>query len=183
MNKLKSRTRSSRCPTSSPSLAVRLRTDIRVERMNKGRVTLMRNQGRPLDMPDTVLIEGLTEAWLTEEDIDRLAKSVTNGPAIYFLCERLFSLGLLQTRCMVDGHPLFSLYPGPEWKDWQKNMSEGLVGLSHRACLRRDGPDFVLEMPLSQRKCVIHDEACLVWLMEAVRGEEFLSVHDTARGV
>jgi len=28
----------------------------------------------------------------------------------------------------------------------------------------------MLEMPLSQKKCIIHDERCLVWLMETVQG-------------
>lgn len=165
----------------APSFSVKLRDDITTERQKNGRITLFRNLWQPLDVSDTQLMEHLMATWLTEEDIDRLAESAANPAAIYFMCEKLFSLNLLQTQCMVDGQPLFSLLPAPDWLAWQGSMPASLHRLSPSVCLRRDGHHFVLEMPLSQRKCIIRDEKCLVLLMEIVRGGVHLPVEDKTR--
>ena len=164
-----------------PSFSVKLRDDIAVERFGKGQTTLFRNGVKFLDVPDSPLIECLIENWITEASIDQLAESAANPSAIYFMCEKLLSLGLLQTQCTVDGQPLFSLIPAPDWHAWLGNVPALLLGLTPSAYLRRDGHHFVLEVPLSQRKCIIHDEKCLAWLMEIVQRRLSVSVEDPAR--
>ncbi len=163
-----------------PFFSVKLRDDVTVEQSGQGRIALVRKDRKFLDVPDNPLIERLIEGWMTEEAIDRLAESSVSPPAIYLMCEKLFFLGLLQAQCMVDGRPLFSLLPAPDWGSWFGTPPALLRRLSPSAGLRREGRDFVLEMPISLRKCIIHDEKCLVWLMEIVRGDVSLSSEDGA---
>jgi oxazoline/thiazoline dehydrogenase len=160
---------------------VKLRDDVMVERPGKRRITLFGNGLKFLDSLACPLIECLIEDWMTEASIDVLAESTVNPPAIYFMCEKLFSLNLLQLQCMVDGQPLFSLLPAPDWFALQGSVPTSLRRLSPSACLRRDVHYFLLEMPLSQRKCIIRDEKCLSWLMEIARGGLSLPVMDAAR--
>ena len=63
---------------------------------------------------------------------------------------------------------------------WREGVPELPRRLSPRAYLRRAGPHFVLEVPFSQTKCIIHDEKCLVWLMEIVRGDASAPLEDAA---
>ena len=163
------------------SFFVKLRDDVTVEQAQNRRITLVRNDRRFPEMPDNPLVECLSHDWITEESVDQLAESAADPAVIYYLCAKLCSLGLLQARCTADGKPLFSLLPAPDWHEWQGRVPESWVRLSPHACLRRDGNDFVIEMPLSSRKCLIHDEKCLLWLMEIVRGNVTLSVEDAAR--
>ena len=163
------------------SFFVKLCDDITMARLGNGRITLFRNGKKFLDVPDNPLIERLMKNWMTEALIDGLAESAANPQNIYFLCEKLFSLGLLQAQCRVDRQSLFSLHPAPGWRAWRESLPASLQSLSHHACLRRVGDSFVLEMPLSQRKCILHDENCLVWLMEIVRGGASPPVEDEAR--
>jgi SagB-type dehydrogenase family enzyme len=160
-----------------PSYFVRLRDDVRVERSEKGRIVLFRKGLKFLDVPGNPLIEYLLERWMTEASIDRLAPAVDQF-AFYFMCEKLFSLGLLQAQYRVDGKSLFLLLPAPDWHTWRGSVAASFTGLSPSACLRRYGHRFLLEMPLSQRKCIIDDEKCLGWLMEIVRGGPPPSVED-----
>jgi len=163
------------------SFFVKLCDDITMERLGTGRITLSRKGGNFLDVPDTPLIECLAENWMTEAFIDGLAESAANPPAFYFLCEKLFSLGLLQAQCRFDGQSLFSFYPTPNWHACGGSLPASPWRLSHLVCLRRVRDFFVLEMPLSPRKCILHDEKCLVWLMEIVRGGTSHPVEDEAR--
>jgi len=152
-----------------------------MERLGNGRIILSRKGGNFLDVPDTPLIECLAENWMTEAFIDGLAESAANPPAFYFLCEKLFSLGLLQAQCRFDGQSLFSFHPTPNWHACGGSLPASPWRLSHLVCLRRVRDSFVLEMPLSRRKCILHDKSCLVWLMEMVREGASLPVEDEAR--
>jgi len=165
----------------STSFSVKLRDDITVEPSGNGRMSLFRNAVKFLDVPDIPLMESLLKSWMTEELIDGLAESTAHPEAIYFLCERLFSLGLLQAQISVDGQSLFSLCPAPDWRGWRGSLPASLPGLSPQACIRRVADSFVLEMPLSQTKCILHNENCLFWLMEIVRGGASLSFEDEGR--
>ena len=167
--------------TGDPSFSVRLRDDITVGRPGNGRISMSGNGRQFPDMPGTALIEALIGNWVTEAFIDRLAESAANPPAVYLMCAKLFSLHLLQAQCMVDGQSLFSLLPAPDWRAWREGVPELPRRLSPRAYLRRAGPHFVLEAPLSQTKCIIHDEKCLAWLMEIVRGDASAPLEDAAR--
>jgi len=170
-----------RLQKSSISLAVKLRDDITMERSGNGRMTLFRAEEKYLDVPDSPLIEALMMSWMTEELIDRLAESSSHPEAVYFLCEKMFSHGLLQAQISIDGQSLLSLYPTPDWRAWKEKMPASLQSLSPYACLRRVGKSILLEMPLSQRKCAFHDENCLVWLMEIVRECAAVSFEDEGR--
>jgi SagB-type dehydrogenase family enzyme len=181
MNKLKGTNKTTDLLMGSSSISVKLRADITTERLGNGKIALSGNLRSPLEAPATPLMERLMTAWLSEEDIDRLAEEAANPPAVYFLCAKLFSLGLLHAQCSVDGQSLFSLIPAPDWNAWRGFIPAGLGRLSRHACLRRVGSDFVLEMALSQRKCLIHDEHCLVWMMESIRGGISLPAEDAAR--
>jgi oxazoline/thiazoline dehydrogenase len=162
------------------SLSVKLRDDVTVEREGNGQISLSRNRRKFPEMAGIPLIESLAHDWMTEAAIDGLAESSADPATLYFLCERLFYLDLLQARCSVDGQPLFSLVPSPHWQAWQEKLPESSGRLSRSACFRPEGHGFVLEMPLSQRKCIIHDEKCLVRLMEIVRGDAFPVFKDEA---
>ena len=122
------------------------------------------------DMPGSPLVERLARDWMTEKEIDRLAESATDPAAEYYLLGRLFSEGFLQARCAADGRPLFSIAPAPEWSEWREGTPQLPFKLSSHANLRRERNAFLLEVPLSRRKCLIHDEQCLAWLMELTKG-------------
>ena len=107
-----------------------------------------------------------------------MAESAADPASIYYLATRLFTLGFLQARYAVDGQPLFSLLPAPEWREWKEAVPCAPLKLSPHACLRREGSDFLLEVPLSSRKCLIHEGKCLVWLMELVKGDSSLPKDD-----
>jgi len=168
-------------PTEGPSFFVKFRNDLTAVRQGNGQIALFRNGGKVLDVPDIPLFEDLMQNWMTEAWIDRLAESADNLPGFYFLFEKLFFLGLLQAQCRVHGKLLFSIQPTPHWHAWRESLPASLRRLSPSACLRRVGDSFVLEMPLSRRKCILHDKSCLVWLMEMVREGASLPVEDEAR--
>jgi SagB-type dehydrogenase family enzyme len=167
--------------TGGPTFSVRLRDDITVERLGGGRISMSKNGRRFPDMPVTPLMEALIGDWVTEASIDLLAESAANPPAVYLMCAKLFSLHLLQAQCTVGGQPLFSILPAPDYHAWRESAPELPWRLSPHAYLRRAGPHFVLEMPLSLKKCIIHDERCLVWLMEMAREGTPAPFEDAAR--
>jgi len=156
-------------PADDAAFFVKLRDDLTVERQENGRIALIRSRGNVLDLPDHPLVEDLMKGWMTEASIDRLADSDDNPPVFYFLCETLFSRDLLQVQCRAGGRALFSLQPAPHWQAWKEPLPASFPGLSHSACLRRYGDALLLEMPLSRKKCLIHDESCSIWLMEMIR--------------
>ncbi len=153
----------------SPAFSVRLRDDVTVEWLEGIGFTLSRNGCKLLGTSYSPLIECLTEKWTTESLIDDLAGSASDPRAIYFVCAKLFSLGLLQVQCTVDGRSLFTLLPAPDWQSWRQKVPASMRGLSPHACLRKEGDHFLLEVPLSRKKCLIRDEECLVRLMEIIR--------------
>jgi len=170
-----------RLPTGSATGSVKFCDDVTMERSAEGRLTLGRQGVRLLDVPAIPLLACLAEGWLTDEAMDRQAECSPNPLAVHFMYEQLFSLGLLQARFTMDGRGLFSLHPAPHWRAWRGNPPSPLPSLSPHACLRRVGHCLVLEMPLSRRKCFLHDELCLVWLMELIRGGGSPPLEDEAR--
>ncbi len=159
-----------RLPRSGAACSVKFCDDVTRERSAEGRLTLGRQNDKLLDVPAIPLLACLAESWLTEEAMDRQAECSANPLAVHFMYEQLFSLGLLQARFTIDGRDLFSLHPAPHWRSWRESLLAAAPSLSPHACLRRAGHGLVLEMPLSRRKCFLHDEDCLVWLMELIRG-------------
>lgn len=166
-----------------PSYSIKLRGDVLVEGTEDGRVALSRNGATLLHVPANPLIDHLSRDWATEESVDRLAESVGNPCVLYYLCGKLFSLGLLQGRYSIDGNTLFSLIPSPEWHEWKEKAPLSSIRLSPRVCLRRSGERLILEMPLSRRRCAIEDGVCLNWLMEIIRKEAPLSAGNSLREV
>ena len=166
-------------------LSVRLRQDVKVEAREGGGVTLQRSGVRPLAVPEVgaLFIEGLAGSWMTEAKMDELADSSADPRAVYVLGARLFSLGLLEARCTLDGEALFSLVPAPDWSEWRKPMPAPDQSLSPHAWLRRDGERFVLGTLLSRRKCLIHHEKCLGWLMGMAVKEGAAHLDDKAYGL
>lgn len=149
-------------------LSVKLRDDATVEK-TEGRIVLTRAGRKSLEMPDSPLVERLLHDWITEEEIDRLAESASDPAAAHYLCAKLFSRDILQARCTADGEPLFSLIPAPEWSEWREDAPLASFRLSSSAHLRREGNAFVLEVPLSRKKCLLHDTRCLTWLMKIAK--------------
>lgn len=172
-----------RLPKSSAACSVKFGDDVTLERLAARRLTLVRHGVRLLDVPAIPLLACLEEGWLTEEAMDRQAESSANPPAVHFICEQLFSLNLLQARFTMNGRALFSLHPAPHWRTWRESLPPSAPSLSPHACLRRAGHGLVLEMPLSRRTCFLHDEDCLVWLMELIRGGGSPPLEDEARTV
>ena len=169
-------------PADDAAFFVKLRDGLTEERQENGRIALVRSGVTVLDAPDHPLVEDLMNGWMTEAWIDRLAESADNPPVVYFLCETLFSRGLLQVQCRAGGRALFSLQPAPPWQVWKEPLQASFPGLSPSACLRRYGDALLLEMPLFRKKCLIHDESCVIWLMEMIReGFSPPSEEDTAR--
>ena len=156
---------------SNPSLSIKLRDDVAVERPGTGNVILSRRGLKALHVPPHPLIDSLLKNWMTEAQIDQSAGSAGNPRLLYLLYEKLVSLDLLQARCTLDGVPLFSLLPAPEWSVWRKEAPPTMARLSFHAGLRREGRDLVLEMPLFKRKLRIHDQRCLQWIMEYGAGK------------
>jgi len=157
--------------------SVKLRDDVTVEKTRKGRITLTGWGRRLPGVPENLLIERLAKDWLTEAEIDGMAESAADPAQFYYLCAKLFRFGFLQVRCAVDGRPLFSLIPAPDWSEWQGEPA-GALKLSPNANIRREGNDLLLEVPLSPEKCLIHDGECLAWLMEIVKGDSLPSMED-----
>ncbi len=160
---------------------MKFRKDLTSVPQKDGCIALFRNGGKVLDVPDIPLIEELRKSWMTEESIDRLAEISGNAPALYFLTEKLFSLDLLQMQCRVGRQALFTFQPAPEWQTWREIPPAPLRRLSPFLCLRQEGNSLMLEMPLSQRTCLLHDETCLLWLMEMIREGGFPPAEDEAR--
>ena len=181
MNDLKNTGKTNHFLTDDPSYSVKLREDVTVKRTGKGRIVLFRNGVKFLSIPENPLIECLLESWMTEASVDRLIQSTTNAPAVYYLCEKLFFMGLLKGQYTSDGKSLFSMFPAPDWHSWKQDVPISPQGLTPGVFLRNDGHCFVLEAPLSRTRCVIHDEQCLVWLMEIVRGDTPLPVENVPR--
>ncbi|MFH0976013.1 MAG: SagB family peptide dehydrogenase [Spirochaetota bacterium] len=162
--------------------SVRLRDDIIADRPGNGRIIFIKNGIKCTDIPaDHPLIESLIAKWVTEATIDQEASSASNPSVIYYIFEKLFSLGLLKARCTLNEKSLFSVVPAPEWQAWQGKLPASAHRLSPCLCLRQNEHDFILEMPLSQKKCIIHDGRCIIWLMEIVQGSISMPVNDAAR--
>lgn len=168
-------------PINDPAYSVRLRADVVVERSKSGQIAMSRQGVKFLDVPGSPLLDHLIDDWVTEASIDRLAESEANQPLFYYMCEKLFSLGLLKAQCSIDGKALFVLVPAPDWHMWRETVPASLQGLSPTAYLRQDDGHLVMEMPLSARKCIIHDERCLSWFMEFIQGSFYLATDDVAR--
>ncbi len=181
MNDQKYTDKATRFLTGDLSYSIRLREDVVIDRTEKGRIILFRNGMKLFSVPENPLFEYLCESWMTEASIDQMAQSMTNIPAVYYMCEKLFSFGLLQGQYGSDEKPLFTILPAADWRLWKEDMLISLKGLTPGTILRHNGHSLVLEAPLSRRRCVIHDEQCLIWLMEIIRGETPLPVKDVSR--
>lgn len=158
-------------PERRPILSVKIRSDVTVERLEDGRITLGKAGRKPVTVAGAAIIDSLAGGAMTEAMI-REAAALSADPHTYDLVwAKLFAFGLLEMRCTVEGRPLFSLVPAPEWSEWQQPSPSLPCGLSSRAIIRREGQTFVLEMPLVRRRCLIHHDRCLAWLMD-MSGEE-----------
>ncbi|HEY3275954.1 MAG TPA: SagB family peptide dehydrogenase [Syntrophorhabdaceae bacterium] len=153
----------------NPSVSVKFRDDVTIGQSAARRLILSRRGLKALEVLPHPLIDRLMKNWMTEAQIDRSAGSDGNPRLLYLLYEKLVSLDLLQARCTLDGDPLFSLLPAPEWSALRKEAPPAMARLSCHAGLRREGRDLILEMPLSKRKLLIHDQRCLQWIMGMAR--------------
>ena len=152
--------------TGNPSYSVKFRDDVTLKKGKDERVALLRNGTSLLHIPTHPLIEHLNKDWMTETSIDQLSEKMQSMSTTYYLCGKLFSLGLLQGRYSMGEKTLFLLIPSPDWNIWKESKPVHSQKLSPKAYLRRNGHSLMLEMPLSRSYCIIEDESCLHWLME-----------------
>ena len=83
-------------------------------------LTLGKAGRKPVTVAGAAIIDSLAGGAMTEAMI-REAAALSADPHTYDLVwAKLFAFGLLEMRCTVEGRPLFSLVPAPEWSEWQQ---------------------------------------------------------------